>query len=69
MRLIIVSNRLPFTVSLRDGLPRFKVSSGGLTTGLWSYGSYTAVRRLLREMCEKCRERPQPELAGQIQVC
>jgi len=37
MRLIIVSNRLPFTVSVKEGLPRFKVSSGGLTTGLWSY--------------------------------
>jgi len=37
MRLVIVSNRLPFTVSVRDGNPRFKTSSGGLTTGLWSY--------------------------------
>jgi trehalose 6-phosphate synthase/phosphatase len=37
MRLIIVSNRLPFTVSFKTGAPDFKVSSGGLTTGLWSY--------------------------------
>jgi trehalose 6-phosphate synthase/phosphatase len=37
MRLVIVSNRLPFTVVNQDGGPQFKVSSGGLTTGLWSY--------------------------------
>jgi trehalose 6-phosphate synthase/phosphatase len=37
MRLVIVSNRLPFTVSFREGMPRFRASSGGLTTGLWSY--------------------------------
>lgn len=37
MRLVIVSNRLPFTVSFKEGTPEFKVSSGGLTTGLWSY--------------------------------
>ncbi len=37
MRLVIVSNRLPFTVSFEAGKPEFKVSSGGLTTGLWSY--------------------------------
>ena len=37
MRLVVVSNRLPFTVSLKEGVPRFKVSSGGLTSGLWSY--------------------------------
>jgi trehalose 6-phosphate synthase/phosphatase len=37
MRLIIVSNRLPFTVALKDGTADFNVSSGGLTTGLWSY--------------------------------
>jgi trehalose 6-phosphate synthase/phosphatase len=36
-RLVVVSNRLPFTVSVRDGKPRFKESAGGLTTGLWSY--------------------------------
>jgi trehalose 6-phosphate synthase/phosphatase len=35
--LVIVSNRLPFTVVNEDGGPQFKVSSGGLTTGLWSY--------------------------------
>jgi trehalose 6-phosphate synthase/phosphatase len=32
-----VSNRLPFTVVKEDGGLQFKVSSGGLTTGLWSY--------------------------------
>jgi trehalose 6-phosphate synthase/phosphatase len=37
MRLVIASNRLPFTVSFHDGLPQFKPSTGGLTTGLWSY--------------------------------
>jgi len=37
MRLVIVSNRLPFTVSFQDGTPQFKPSPGGLTTGLWSY--------------------------------
>jgi trehalose 6-phosphate synthase/phosphatase len=37
MRLVIVSNRLPFTVVNGEGGPQFKVSSGGLTTGLWSY--------------------------------
>jgi hypothetical protein len=36
-RLIIVSNRLPFTVLFNEGTPEFTVSSGGLTTGLWSY--------------------------------
>ncbi|HTY88994.1 MAG TPA: bifunctional alpha,alpha-trehalose-phosphate synthase (UDP-forming)/trehalose-phosphatase [Candidatus Acidoferrum sp.] len=37
MRLLIVSNRLPFTVSFNGGAPAFKPSAGGLTTGLWSY--------------------------------
>ena len=37
MRLVIVSNRLPFTVSVKEGALGFNVSSGGLTTGLWSY--------------------------------
>jgi trehalose 6-phosphate synthase/phosphatase len=37
MRLILVSNRLPFTVSVIDGIPRFLLSSGGLTTGLSGY--------------------------------
>jgi trehalose 6-phosphate synthase/phosphatase len=37
MRLVIVSNRLPFTVAIEEGGPRFTPSSGGLTTGLWSY--------------------------------
>ncbi len=37
MRLVVVSNRLPFTVSFREGSPQYKPSAGGLTTGLWSY--------------------------------
>jgi len=37
MRLVVVSNRLPFTASVRDGKLRFEPSPGGLTTGLWSY--------------------------------
>ena len=37
MRLVNISNRLPFTVTVKDGKPRFKESPGGLTTGLWSY--------------------------------
>ncbi len=37
MRLVIASNRLPFTVSIKDGQPQFTPSAGGLTTGLWSY--------------------------------
>ena len=36
MRLVVVSNRLPFTVAFKDGAPEFKPSAGGLTTGLWS---------------------------------
>jgi trehalose 6-phosphate synthase/phosphatase len=37
MRHVILSNRLPFTVSFQEGVPRYKPSAGGLTTGLWSY--------------------------------
>jgi len=37
MRLVVVSNRLPFTASFEGGEPRFAASAGGLTTGLWSY--------------------------------
>lgn len=38
MRLIIVSNRLPFTVSVgREGTLRFRPSPGGVTTGLGSW--------------------------------
>ena len=36
-RLVIVSNRLPFTASVVDGKPGYTTSSGGLTSGLWSY--------------------------------
>ena len=34
---MVISNRLPFTVSIQAGVPQFKPSAGGLTTGLWSY--------------------------------
>jgi trehalose 6-phosphate synthase/phosphatase len=44
MRLVIVSNRLPFTVSVKEGALGFNVSSGGLTTGLWSYLERGAAR-------------------------
>ncbi|HOB32993.1 MAG TPA: trehalose-6-phosphate synthase, partial [Verrucomicrobiota bacterium] len=37
MRLVIVSNRLPFTVTIKEGKPCFESSPGGLSTGLWSY--------------------------------
>ncbi|HUA64658.1 MAG TPA: bifunctional alpha,alpha-trehalose-phosphate synthase (UDP-forming)/trehalose-phosphatase [Alphaproteobacteria bacterium] len=37
MRLVVVSNRLPFTISFKDGAPEFKTSTGGLSTGLASY--------------------------------
>ncbi|MGH7980337.1 MAG: trehalose-6-phosphate synthase, partial [Limisphaerales bacterium] len=37
MRLVVVSNRLPFTISFKDGEPEFKTSTGGLSTGLASY--------------------------------
>ncbi len=37
MRLVVVSNRLPFTVSSRQRLVDFSPSAGGLATGLSSY--------------------------------
>jgi len=37
MRLVIVSNRLPFAVSLRDGVPCFTDTPGGMASGLQSY--------------------------------
>jgi trehalose 6-phosphate synthase/phosphatase len=37
MRLVIVYNRLPFTVSMTEGGPAFSPSPGGLATGLSSY--------------------------------
>lgn len=37
MRLVIVSNRLPFTVSITEKGPGFTSSAGGVTTGLSSY--------------------------------
>ncbi len=36
-RLVVVSNRLPFTASVKSGEPIYTISPGGLTTGLWSY--------------------------------
>ncbi|HWP24241.1 MAG TPA: bifunctional alpha,alpha-trehalose-phosphate synthase (UDP-forming)/trehalose-phosphatase [Candidatus Binatia bacterium] len=36
-RLVIVSNRLPFNVSIRDGCVEFHPSAGGLVTGLASF--------------------------------
>jgi trehalose 6-phosphate synthase/phosphatase len=36
MRVVVVSNRLPFTVSIIEGVPQFRANSGGLTTHLWS---------------------------------
>ncbi|MEW5950328.1 MAG: bifunctional alpha,alpha-trehalose-phosphate synthase (UDP-forming)/trehalose-phosphatase [Elusimicrobia bacterium] len=40
MRLLIVSNRLPFTLSLKDGDFTFTPSSGGLVSGISSYLDY-----------------------------
>lgn len=42
MRLIIVANRLPFSVVMREGAPAFDPSIGGLTTGLESFLSHAA---------------------------
>jgi trehalose 6-phosphate synthase/phosphatase len=36
-RLVLVSNRLPFTVVATGGEVSFQDSAGGLTSGLWSY--------------------------------
>jgi len=36
-RLVIVSNRLPFTVIIQDGVMQFQASAGGLVTGLASF--------------------------------
>lgn len=36
-RLVVVSNRLPFTVSIEDGRAVFRESAGGLVTGLSAY--------------------------------
>jgi trehalose 6-phosphate synthase/phosphatase len=36
-RLVIVSNRLPFNVEIKDGRPIFHASAGGLVTGLASF--------------------------------
>lgn len=44
MRIVVVSNRLPFTVSLKEGAPTFTESAGGLTSGLWSYLERASAR-------------------------
>src|SRR3970282_2491513 len=36
-RLVVVSNRLPFNVSIEDGRFVFRESAGGLVTGLSAY--------------------------------
>jgi trehalose 6-phosphate synthase/phosphatase len=36
-RLVIVSNRLPFNIEIKDGRPQFQPSAGGLVTGLASF--------------------------------
>jgi len=36
-RLLIVSNRLPVSVSKREGRLRFQASAGGVATGLSSF--------------------------------
>ncbi len=36
-RLIVISNRLPFTASIKEGQPCFTASAGGLASGLWNY--------------------------------
>ncbi|HWQ92381.1 MAG TPA: bifunctional alpha,alpha-trehalose-phosphate synthase (UDP-forming)/trehalose-phosphatase, partial [Clostridia bacterium] len=48
-RLVIASNRLPFTVSIKEGSPRFRQSAGGLTTGLWSYLESLAEKGIHQE--------------------
>lgn len=42
MRLVIISNRLPFAVSTKEGRVRFRESPGGLVSGLWSYMNRTS---------------------------
>jgi trehalose 6-phosphate synthase/phosphatase len=37
MRLVIVSNRLPFTIAQRQGKIVFRESPGGLASGLRAY--------------------------------
>lgn len=43
MRILIVSNRLPFSVAIKAGLPHFRVSPGGLATGVWSCLEHSAT--------------------------
>jgi hypothetical protein len=44
MRLVVVSNRLPFTVAFKEGVPEFKPGVGGLITRL----------RLCRKLRRRC---------------
>jgi trehalose 6-phosphate synthase/phosphatase len=71
MRLVIVSNRLPFTVSTEDGKPRFESSSGGLTTGLWSYlekGAFTSGEPFDYLWLGWPGASVEPEQAGEVQA-
>jgi len=36
-RLVIVSNRLPFSLNIQNGIMEFQASAGGLVTGLASF--------------------------------
>lgn len=44
-RLVIVSNRLPFSVAVEEGTLRFKESAGGLVSGLEAYLASFTTRR------------------------
>ena len=37
MRLVIVANRLPVSISIQDGKPIVEASGGGLTSGMRSF--------------------------------
>jgi trehalose 6-phosphate synthase/phosphatase len=43
MRIVIISNRLPFTVRVHDTGPEYRRSEGGLATGLWSFLEQRAI--------------------------
>ena len=51
-RLVIVSNRLPFTVEQRDGQIEFKESAGGVATGLKSL--LETIQDFLPDKPESC---------------
>ncbi|MEO7425175.1 MAG: trehalose-6-phosphate synthase [Fibrobacteria bacterium] len=64
-RLIIVSNRLPFTISEKSGKPELQESSGGLVTAL---GAFLAARRKDKSFQCLCVGWPGGYLAGQKQT-